>query len=130
MKRKRKSQNAKAVFPLSAMIDVVFLLLLFFIATFVSTKPESHLEVGQGTAGRSATGPTLDVRVLPDGYEVMGRPRTLSKVEEDLVRKVQGDPDMPVFVKVSPAALEGQVVALLDVCGKIGLRKLLIQTLK
>lgn len=58
--------------PMAAMIDVVFLLLVFFVLTVRPVDVLAHLDASQAGGGSGAPG--LKVDVLEDGYRVNGRP--------------------------------------------------------
>ena len=126
----RKKHNEKGQFSLSAMIDVVFLLLLFFVATSVSERTEAYLSVNNpGIAGEPGP-PPMEAEVHPSEYRFMGRAMTLDKLEDQLMAMTASNTEMAVFIKVNPSASEGELLDLLDRCSKVSLTNLNIQTLK
>ncbi len=120
--------------PMSAMIDIVFLLLIFFIATFKENKVEAHLAINMPapSAKKTDTKPKLlEVYIYPDQYLWMGtKPVDLNKIQELLISAASFDAEMTVIIKVHPDATEKQLVDLLDRCANAGLTKLNVLTLK
>jgi biopolymer transport protein ExbD len=113
------------------MIDVVFLLLIFFIVTQQTVMDEARAAVDL-PSGVGRPGPVLiQAYVMPDGYQIRSA---------DFARAVplgyfetlpeQLGPGYPLLIKVSPDADHAQLVALLDTCKKVGLDKLQVITLK
>jgi len=132
-KKKRRGSGTEAIVSMSAMIDVVFLLLIFFIVTFVPPRVESHMAIN--APGPSGTPPRpdqfrLEAEVHPDGIRYNSRTITLDQLEDKLLKAVTNQADIPFFITVNPAAQEGQVVAVLDICGKIDLQNISLLTLK
>ncbi|OVE82579.1 hypothetical protein BVY04_00635 [bacterium M21] len=130
--KKRKKETAKTGSSLASMIDVVFLLLFFFVATFVPQKVEAHLAIDHPTSSGtpSTMGPKMEVQVRPQGYMWMDRWKSLEEIEDKLMGVAVLDETVPVFIKVHPSATEGQLVKFLDICGKLGITKLNVLTLK
>jgi biopolymer transport protein ExbD len=127
----RKEHNEKGQFSLSAMIDVVFLLLLFFVATFVSERTEAYLSVNNPTGTIGEPGPPpMEAEVHPSEYRFMGRAMPLDKLEDQLMAMTASNTEVAVFIKVNPSASEGELLDLLDRCSKVNLTNLNIQTLK
>lgn len=132
-KKNRRSRPDAAMFSLSAMIDVVFLLLIFFIVTFVPPRVESHLAINQPaptTSPKPIDRLPLEAEVHPDGIRYMSQRVTLGQLEDKLQRAVTNQANIPFFIKVNPTAREGQVVEVLDICGKIELKNINLLTLK
>lgn len=126
----RKKPLEKSQFSLSAMVDVVFLLLLFFVATYVSAKTEAFMSVDNPSRAPGPSKPMLEAEVHSTGYRFMGRPMQLDRMEAQLMDIAALDDSSAVFIKVAPSATEGQLLALLDRCKKVKLNNLNIQTLK
>ena len=132
-KKNRRRRVDATMFSLSAMIDVVFLLLIFFIVTFVPPRVESHLAINQPEPTRSETHidhVPLEAEVHPDGIRYMSQSVTLEQLEGKLQRAVTNQGNITFFIKVNPSALEGQVIEVLDLCGKIDLKNINLLTLK
>lgn len=137
-KRKRPAPNDGEV-PLSAMIDIVFLLLIYFVWTFSSTPTEAHIAINM-PAPSSQPGPPppvmFEVWVLDDGtYLYQGvRNETLEQLDTRLQR-LAITPDssggqQKVIVKVHQYAHEEYLVRLLDLCAKHKLTELNVLMLR
>jgi biopolymer transport protein ExbD len=134
-RKKKKGESSKIDPPMAAMIDIVFLLLIYFIATFKENKVEAHLAINMPSPSKTRAEdkpPTLfEVYILPDKYLLMGtREMTIDKLEEKLIALASFDAEQTVMIKMSPSAVEEQLVSLLDRCGKAGLTQLNVLTLK
>ena len=130
----RQREDEKLETPMSAMIDVVFLLLIFFIVTHKEELVEAHMAVNlpSPSSAPSETKPQLlEVQVRAGGnYVLNGKPLGLEAIETTLHSIAQFDSDQTVIVKVHPAAVQRELIQLLDRCRKVGLTKLNVLTLK
>ncbi|MCM8537132.1 MAG: biopolymer transporter ExbD [Lentisphaeraceae bacterium] len=125
----------KASVPISAMIDVVFLLLVFFVVTSQEVINEAFVSVN--LPGKSVDPPpeniettALDLYVLEDSYKISGQTYTLSKMES-LIRVYSESIDkLKVNVKVSEKASHQQLVLALDSLHGAGVEDFGIYTLK
>lgn len=106
---------------IAPMVDVVFLLLIFFLATWNFARYETELDVKvptarEGTESRRAIGEVI-LNVKADGSIVMNR-RTLSLDELRAVLAQIADlyPDQAVVLRGDQSADYRHVVEVLDVC--------------
>ncbi len=131
-KRERKRQGApSADLPMTPMIDVVFLLLIYFIATIQPIDVFAHLDVSRPMAEevRDDVPPPppnlLRIDVLPDGaFGVNDRPVRLPDMERFLMRLGQLDPRQTVLVMSAALSTHDQLIQVLDLCAKAGLRNI------
>jgi len=105
---------------LTPLIDVVFLLLIFFLAatTFAREEVALDLRLPQAKSGRtgSAEAP-LVVAVFADGrIHLDGRDCTLAALEQKLSAAVQRNAEQAVLVRGDEAARFGSGLAVLDAC--------------
>lgn len=130
----RKKSAEQLQIPMSAMIDVVFQLLIYFIVTHQKEIPEAHLAVNlpsPNTAAAPQVKPKLlELQVMPGQILLQGVPRTLAMVQESLAYLAKLDPEQTVIVKVSLMARAEELVQVLDLCDGVGLSKLNVVTLK
>ncbi len=134
-KKKKRSVETKLDPPMAPMIDIVFLLLIFFIATFKENKVEAHLAINMPSPSKTREEekpPTLfEVYILRGRYLLMGTTEvSLDTLEDKLIAVASFDPDQTVMIKVHPDATEAELVHVLDRCGKAGLTQLNVLTLK
>ncbi len=120
--------------PIAAMIDVVFLLLVYFVVTSTEVVDEAYVQVN--TPGPvippvpEDVPPTLDIYVLDEHYEVMGRKYDLTEMNRYLgnISQIMDDPS--VNIKVSQKTKHEKLVRLLDSLNKAKLSKFSLHTLK
>ena len=128
-----KKQEAKFTLALAPMLDVIFLLLLYFVVTFhpVSTETQTAMKL----PGINPTSPPrrpviVQLGVLPGQYLVHNQPSSLAKVAAYLASAAVSEPEATVSIKVSPEATERELVAILDLCQKTRLTNLNVMTYK
>ena len=105
---------------LTPMVDVVFLLLIFFLAatTFAREEVELDLRLPEARSGQPGEpGRQLVVNVLSDGRITMeGRDVTLEALRQKLAAAVARRADQAVLVRGDEAARFGVGLQVLDVC--------------
>lgn len=105
---------------LTPMVDIVFLLLIFFLAatTFAEEEVEMDLELPEarsGTAGETAH--PLVIQVLADGRIVLdGREVTHEALQQKLEVVAQQSRERSVLVRGDKAAPLGLGIQVLDAC--------------
>lgn len=133
MKFKRQTGKEVAV-DLTPLIDVVFLLLIFFMVSTTFTK-QSHLEItlpeSSGEAAKS-TATEIEVVVNAKG-EYMVNDRPLVNNQEETLRKAveqlsKGNNKMPFIITADAKSAHEHVVRVMDVAGKLGFVQLSITT--
>ncbi|OGV63940.1 MAG: hypothetical protein A2498_09755 [Lentisphaerae bacterium RIFOXYC12_FULL_60_16] len=106
---------------MSAMIDVVFLLLTFFVFTIVPQDLESHLDVLRPRLQGSTDNPTiLRVNVHADRLELNGRSMTRDGVDRFLERLGSMSRMATVVITCDGNSAHGGLVGVLDLCAKHG----------
>ena len=105
---------------LTPLVDVVFLLLVFFLAATTLAKQEVELDLRlpQARSGEAAGGSrALVVNVFADGRLVVdGREVTLEALRQKLLAAWQGDRDQEVLVRGDQGAQFGVGLQVLDAC--------------
>ena len=135
----KRTEYASEV-PISAMIDVTFLLLIYFIVMQKEVKDESFVAVNQPALNPGPPPPVLpttcDIYVRPDAYISRGQPYpAVDGLTPDLAHFAENsevDPDDPqkqrknviVNLKLSVHATQQQLVDLLDILAKYKLTKI------
>lgn len=132
--RRRKSGGGQVEIPMSSMIDVVFLLLIYFIVTQKEELSEAHLAVNlpsPNSAQQTDIKPRLlEIEVHPGQIFLQGAPRSLEEIRGTLERLAALDPEQTVMVKTSVMARTEELVQVLDLCKGVGLSKLNVVTLQ
>jgi len=130
----RTERAAPVEGDLTPMIDVTFLLLVFFLCTLGFRPLEGRLEAllpkdrGERPAALQLAEP-LDLQVLPDptrphgaAVRVAGRGLLAVDALEPLVRELlASDPGLRARLATAPGTTHGMVVAVLDACVRGGL---------
>lgn len=135
-KKVRVPQKTEAEVPLSSMIDIVFLLLMYFIATQKPIIEETLL--GVNLPGPNTVAPKdqkksvllkVDVMNLPvkggdDIYHMNGRAWYFKDLVAMLNDTGKNDPDTTVIINCGPNAKHMKLIRLLDACAGAKLSKL------
>ena len=134
MKFRRSAQPAELTINITPLIDVVFLLLIFFMVT-TSFSRENWLEVNLPQANAQAPeqpGARIDVVVDRDGnYLVNGRPLPNNRVQTligALESEAGGDRSLLVVLTADADARHQAVVSAMDGIGRSGFERLQIAT--
>lgn len=105
---------------LMPLVDVVFLLLIFFLAatTFVREEVELDLRLPEARSGEPGTpNRQLVINVAEDGTVTMdGRPVTLEALRQKLAAAVARNKEQAVLVRGDEAARFGVGLQVLDTC--------------
>lgn len=120
---------------LAPLVDVLLLLLIFFLMTWNAARNENELDVKipKATAAKEKSAPIGDVivNVKADGNVVVNR-RTLSVPElTDLLKNlVQLNADQAVVIRGDEAGAYKNVVSVLNVCSQAGVTNVAFATAK
>ncbi len=133
MKFKRQAGEEVSV-NLTPLIDVVFLLLIFFMVSTTFTK-ESHLEIDLPQSSGEPSKPTVkEIEVVINAageYSVNERP-LVNNQEDTLKKAVQklssGDTKLPFIITADAKTDHEHVVRVMDVAGQLGFVQLSITT--
>lgn len=133
MKFKRQRSQEVGV-DLTPLIDVVFLLLIFFMVSTTFTR-ESHLKVDLPEANGATAESTvrqIDVVINAEGQYVLNSRALVNNRRETLQRAVKelaaGDSSLPFIITADARTPHEFVVRAMDVAGRLGFAKLSITT--
>ncbi|GAB2198052.1 ExbD/TolR family protein [Sessilibacter sp. MAH4] len=133
MKFKRQS-NAEDSINLTPLIDVVFLLLIFFMVSTTFTK-ETHLKVDlpEASAEPNTEQPkVIEILIGRDGsYAINGQSLVNSKIptlKRALSEESSGDLTRPLVITADANTPHQAVVTAMDVAGQLGFSHLSITT--
>jgi biopolymer transport protein ExbD len=114
-------QNNAPGFQIAPMVDIVFLLLIFFLVTWNFSRSETELDVKvpkarEGKETRRAVGEVI-INVKTDGAVVMNRRRMNATELQDTLRKIASlYPDQAVILRGDENTDYRHVVEVLDIC--------------
>ena len=132
-KRRRKSKTGEVEINLTPLIDVVFLLLIFFMisTTFIQ---ENRLQIQLPEASPQAQTPSAELEVVIDAqgnYFVNGNKlvNTDASTVADALQQLRPQPDSNKLLISADAATEHQhVIKVMDVAGQLGFEQINIMT--
>ena len=130
MARKRRKITARAgELNLTAMIDVAFQLLSFFIITIHPMDVMTNLDVfrpseeRQGSKSEVPEG-MVRIAVFKDFYTLNEVPTKMDKLEDDLRTLSESDKNITVLITCKSDAQHKRLIRVLDRCAKLGLSNL------
>ena len=131
--RIRDQADEEPTLNLTPMIDVVFLLLIFFMVatTFLDPEREIDIELPVAESGGEPDRPPEEVvlNVSEDGTVVHGGAELDGDSLLELLRgAAQRDPETPVTIRGHRAAKHESIVSVMDACGVAGLSNLAVGT--
>ena len=117
------------------MIDIVFLLLIYFIVTQKQELSEAHLAINLPSPNPPLEEPQkppnlLEIEIRPGKLFLKKRPQTRTQLREALATFAALDTESTVIIKTSVLARTGELVDVLDMCKEFGLNQLNVMTLK
>ena len=137
MKFRRKARENVEI-NLASLIDVVFILLLFFVVTTTFTL-ETQLKVdlpeaASGTPPQPSELKTLEVLIGVDGgYSLNGQTllkSDLPSLMSALQKESEGDNSLPVVISADAKTPHQAVITAMDAAGKLGFAHLRITTVE
>ncbi len=133
MKFKRQSSEEVSV-NLTPLIDVVFLLLIFFMVSTTFTK-QAHLKIDLPVASNEEVTEALrqvDISITADGlYSVNEQPLINSQpdtLKRAIEKSARNDNKLPVIITADAKTPHQSVVTAMDVAGQLGFVHLSITT--
>lgn len=138
MKFRRRKQRDIIDINLVALIDVVFILLLFFILTTTFTR-ETQLRVDlpqavTGTSNDDAARKQVDIAINADGIFSVNNQllpsNDLASLIDALQRESAGDTSLPLSISADGKTPHQAVVTAMDAAGKLGFSHLRMTTVQ
>ena len=127
-RKRRKNTWVAGELNLTAMIDVAFQLLNFFLITAHPIDVFTKLSILRPMADKSATRESavklLTVMVLPKSYAINDRAMDFQEMEGILGKLAALDKDQTVLIQCLNLSPHRQLIQLLDLCAKLGLTNL------
>jgi len=132
MKALCRDDDAKGL-PIAPLIDIVFLLLIFFLVATTLYEEEKDITVrlAEATEGqdRERAARILVVNVNESGVIVVNqRVKTLDELAEMLETAKREAPDVVVVVRCDRHAYHQHFVRILNLCEKLGVRSVAVAT--
>jgi biopolymer transport protein ExbD len=127
--------RGELVLELTPMIDVVFLLLIFFMLATTFMDPEREIDLDLPEAGsslaREVEHEEIIINVMRDGSLSLGdRHVDRETLAAELERAARVDPNRSVTIRGDRDARHESIVSVMDACGKAGLSNLAVGTVE
>lgn len=124
----RRPRPAPALISLVAMIDVLLILLVFFMVTSTYLNLDMIPAVSQDSGARQITdgerAQPLLVRIGADGQPVIrGKPMSLEQFDALIRSRLNTEPTLPVMILPTGVARTQALVSVMDTATKAGARQ-------
>ena len=122
--------RTKQELNVAPLIDVVFLLLIFFMLASTFIKPEAiDLMLEGGSTGGKAAEEMLNIEVVVDGtIRLNGLRLSMLQLETELTSRIQGDQTRPVTIKAAAEVPVQTLVSIMDRVRAAGTNNLRLAT--
>lgn len=136
MARKKKGFGEAPKLEMTPMIDVVFQLLIFFIVTIKVEDILSHLDISRPAPDPNAKPESqvedlLNIMVYDaktqgggEGVSINSSKVRFNELERQLIRLGRMNPKISVIIKCTEESPHQNLVKVLDICSKAGLKNL------
>ena len=125
-------QNKRsATFDLTSLIDVVFLLLIFFMLTTTFVNLENRVKVNLPSGDFAAAEPSENIIVtITENNTVYFNGKLIDpiKLTEIVAAKIKEEPEKIVILEADVNVLHGKVIRIMDLLKKGGAEKIAIAT--
>lgn len=134
----RRKQRENVDINLASLIDVVFILLLFFVVTTTFTREtQLRVELPQAVTGASADDEQakhLDLTINADGVFALNNqilPKSdLATLIDALQKESGGDTNLPLSISADGKTQHQSVITAMDAAGKLGFSHLRMTTVE
>ena len=128
-------ERTRPTLPLAAMVDVLFLLLVFFMTASVFRERETQIDINLPTAETAETqkpGPTRIVVSIDENNEIyLGERKVLITDLPDTLKKLAADfPDEELVVRGDQESSFGLAVRIMDEAKQAGISNVSVATIK
>ncbi|MCS6771697.1 MAG: biopolymer transporter ExbD [Kiritimatiellae bacterium] len=124
--RKRDRSGESGELNMTAMIDVVFQLLIFFLVTQKPIDSLANLDVSrpapEAKKEQMQTPPKMiRIHIYPDGFTINDRPVGLAELEGLLAKLASIDTKQTIMIMCAAMSRHEDLIRVLDLCAKTGL---------
>jgi biopolymer transport protein ExbD len=131
MKFPRHYSMQKGELNITPLVDVIFLLLIYFMLTssFIM-QPGIKIKLPEAATTEKVEKEEIVVSVSEEGVIFyQDRPVTIEFLAEILSRKVRNRKDLTLVIKGDKGAMHGRIVSVMDKARKAGVNKIAIATM-
>jgi biopolymer transport protein ExbD len=127
--KRKKSEFRAGELNLTAMIDVAFQLLSFFIITIRPVDVITQLDVFRPSADTTKNQtqkppPVIKIMIFPEGFSINDRLVELPDLDRLLTKLAGLDKTQTILIMCASQSPHGRLVDVLDLCAKSGLMNL------
>ena len=130
MSRKPPRRDTPVKLSMTPMIDVVFLLLVFFLLVMKQEDILSQLDARRPALPAIGDPPPplnqIDIRIDAAGYSIYDRQMDPATLRSFLAQQADLVPDQPVIIHCADNASHGDLVRALDICAAEKLNRIAI----
>ncbi|HZY36761.1 MAG TPA: biopolymer transporter ExbD [Mucilaginibacter sp.] len=132
MNLRKKSRGVQAEIHTSAMNDIMFFLLLFFLIASTLTNPNViKLLLPKSVAGKAISKKTVNVTINKDlAYTVNNKPMALADIPAALTGYKQKYPELTIILHVDRTVAIQDVVEIMDIAAKQNIKLVLATVAK
>ncbi len=128
MRIKRPSGGETGIINVSSLLDVMFILIIFFLATTTFQQEERDIKVKlpESREGKTLSQSTklIVINVRRDGTYLLGSDEVSPEgMGQAIAEAVKSDPGQKVLVRGDREALHGHVAVAVALCKKAGVRE-------
>jgi len=121
-------ESEQTIINVTSLLDVMFILIIFFLATSTLQKEEHDIMVnlpGNSAAGSlSSQSRTIVINVRKDGtYYLLNAVKTLEEMDKVVSDAAANNPQQKVLIRGDRSALHGYVAAAVRVCKNRGINE-------
>ena len=122
--RRKEDEVDDGVINTSSLVDIMFILIIFFLVTMTFNEEEHDIEVNlpETDLNLSSASKAIIVNVRADGSYYLGSKRMrLSDIQREMKQMLNRNPQQKVLVRGDKNALHGHVAAAVAACKASGI---------
>ena len=123
--RKKRSELEEGMIDTSALVDIMFILIIFFLVTMTFNEAEHDIAVNlpETDSNLSSATKAIIINVRQDGSYYIGSKRTnLAGIQQALRQLLAKNPQQKILVRGDRNALHGHVAAAIATCRASGIQ--------
>jgi len=124
MKIPNYEQSDDNIIDVSPLIDIMFILIIFFMVTMTVNEEERDISVNLPNTEKSLSSApkAIVINIRKDGSYFLGpRRMDLDGIESELSITLESNPNQKVLVRGDKEALHGNVAAAIATCKRVGI---------
>jgi biopolymer transport protein ExbD len=128
MRIRRETEGGSEIINMSSLLDVMFILIIFFLATTTFKEEERDIQVSlpQDTEGTtlSSADKVIVINVRKSGaYVLLDQQVTVEEMKQVLADELKEDPNQKVLIRADQEALHGYVARAVSMCKHAGVHE-------